>query len=44
MASATFHSDEGMLVIQLYNVQRHDKEMIKEKPRWKILIVKTRQS
>ena len=33
-----------MLVIQLYNVQRHDKEMIKEKPRWEILIIKTRQS
>ena len=41
---AAFHSDEGMLVIQLYNVQRHDKEMIKEKPRWEILIIKTRQS
>ena len=41
---ATFHSDEGMLDIQLYNVWRHDKEMIKEKPRWKILIIKTRQS
>ena len=44
VAQATFHSDEGMLVIQLYNVQKHDKEMIKEKPRWEILIVKTRQS
>ena len=33
-----------MLDIELYNVWRHDKEMIKEKPGWKILIIKTRQS